>query len=245
MKDTKKKKNAARDLPHAEPEWEYNKQKNMEDDAVESNPSNAVEQQLKELASAVKQMDQPLTPDVQRALANAQKMVVVDPTIQLQSATAKFRNARDQLLQARRARQSMHSSWAKFIAEAVQRWNKHTEDFEARDAEHVSAIQDALEKYQSAKDIMEQSKEAVNASDINIAEQTDPTDEELMVDATPSIQDDLRAMVQNFDKIRARQDENLEGVAAKKARIDSGSEAVGDKPSFGARSLQPFGGGGK
>lgn len=217
----------------------------MGDNTVDPQPSNAVEQQLKELASAVKQMDQPLTPDVQRALANAQKVVVVDPTIQLQSAAAKLRNARDHLLQARRARQSMHNSWAKFIAEAVQRWNQHTEDFEARDAEHVSAIQEALEKYQSAQETMEKSKEAVSASDISIVENVEPTDEELMADVTPSIQDDLRAMVQSFDKIRARQDEALEGAAAKKARIDAGNETAGEKPSFGARSLQPFGGGGK
>ena len=103
----------------------------------------AWEIQLKELATAVNQMEQPLTADVQRALANAQKMVVVDPTIQLQSAAAKLGHARDMLLHARRARQNLHNSWAKFIADAVQRWNKHMEDFEARDAEHMATIQEA------------------------------------------------------------------------------------------------------
>ena len=117
------------------------------------------------------------------------------------------------------------------------------EDFEARDADHVQAIQEALDKYQGAKEAMEQSKEAVSACDINPVEVNDITEEELMTDVTPSIQDDMRGMIQNFDKIKARQAETLAGAAVKKARTESGGDAPGDKPSFGARSLQPFGGG--
>ena len=205
----------------------------------------AAEMQLKELATAVNQMEQPLSADVQRALANAQKMVVVDPTIQLQSAAAKLGHARDMLLHARRARQNLHNSWAKFIADAVQRWNKHMEDFEARDAEHMGVIQEALEKYQTAKEAMEKSKEAVAASDIGQNEAADPNEEELMTDVTPSIQDDMRAMVQGFDKIRARQAEVIDGSVLKKARLEDGEESNGGKPAFGSRSLEPFGRGGK
>ena len=244
QKKNDNKQGKARIVPPAEPEWGGSQDHAPDSTAAASKPS-AAEMQLKELASAVKQMDQPLTTDVQRALANAQKLVVVDPTIQLQSAAAKLGHARDQLLLARKARQNLHNSWAKFIAEAVQRWNKHTEDFETKDAAHAAAIQEALEKYQSAKDTMEKSKEAVSASDIVATDLAEPSEEELMADVTPSIQDDMRSMVRTFDEIRARQEEIIDGSVPKKARIDQGDGASGDKPAFGARSLQPFGRGGK
>lgn len=187
-------------------------------------------------------MDQPLTADVQKALTNAQKLAAIDPTKQLQSAASRLRTARDQLAQAREARLKMHGSWAKFITEAVQRWNQHIEDFETRDAEHQSAIQAAMEKYQSAKQEVETSKEALTASEITL-DIADVNDEELMADDTPSIQDDMKAMVTNLDRIRARQAEALEESATKKPRVEKEDE-VGTKP-FGAKSLQPFGGGGR
>lgn len=217
----------------------------MSSNATSAAAHNAVETHLKELAAAVKQMDQPLSADVQKALANASKVVVVDPTIQLQSAAAKLRNARDHLLQARRARQNLHNSWAKFIAEAVQRWNQHTEDFDSRDAEHVKAIQEAMDKYQEAKEVMETSKEAVSASDIGVPAVVEPSEEELMTDATPSIHDDMQSMVQTFNRIRDRQAEVFEGSALKKPRLEDGEEAAHDKAVYGSRALQPFGGGGK
>ena len=231
--------------PPAEPKWEYGPETESAPSMAPAQAPTALEIQLKELATAVNQMEQPLSAEVQRALANAQKMVVVDPAIQLQSAAAKFGNARDHLLQARRARQNLHNSWAEFISDAVQRWNKHSEDFEARDAEHVATIQEVMEKYQTAKEAMEKSKEAVTASDIGHNEAADSNEEELMADVTPSIQDDMKAMVQSFDKIRARQAEVIEGSAMKKARLEDGDESNGGKPAFGSRSLEPFGRGGK
>ena len=189
------------------------------------------------------QMEHPLTADVQKALTNAQKLAAVDPTKQLQSAASRLRTARDQLAQAREARLKMHGSWAKFITEAVQRWNQHIEDFETRDAEHQSAIQVAMEKYQNAKQEVESSKEALTASEITLDINTEVNDEELMADDTPSIQDDMKAMVTNLDRIRARQAEALEESATKKPRVEKEEEPNVRLP--GAKSLQPFGGGGR
>eukprot|EP00435_Cladocopium_sp_Y103_P043555 s2036_g12.t1 len=153
-----------------------------------------------------------------------------------------MRGARDQLRKAREARQAMHQSWAKFISDAVQRWNKHSEDFEQRDAEHLAAIQEALDKYQTAKKVMESSKEAVNVSDDGPEDGPDPNDNDLMTDPTPSIQADLLTMTQSFERIRARQAEVLDETAAKKPRVEVAVEA--GKSTFGAGSLQPFGRGG-
>ena len=236
----KAKKNHGNRVPQAEPSWEPDHPKAS---ANSSAPSTAAEQHLKELVSAVTQMEHPLTADVQKALTNAQKLAAVDPTKQLQSAASRLRTARDQLAQAREARLKMHGSWAKFITEAVQRWNQHIEDFETRDAEHQSAIQVAMEKYQNAKQEVESSKEALTASEITLDINAEVNDEELMADDTPSIQDDMKAMVTNLDRIRARQAEALEESATKKPRVEKEEEP--NVRLLGAKSLQPFGGGGR
>ena len=64
-----------------------------------------------------------------------------------------------------------------------------------------------------------------------------------MADDTPSIQDDMKAMVTNLDRIRARQAEALEESATKKPRVEKEEEPNVRLP--GAKSLQPFGGGGR
>eukprot|EP00435_Cladocopium_sp_Y103_P069135 s738_g32.t1 len=208
------------EVPPEEPAWEPDSDGGA--DSTGTDPATAAAQsQLRELVVAVQQMDQPLTSDVQKALVNAQKIAKVDPAKQLQSATSRLTHARDQLRKAREARLSMHNSWAKFIADALKRWNKHTEDFEARDAEHQSAIQIAMDKYKTAKQIVETSKEAVDAHDGRAHEDgQDINDDELMADDTPSIKEDLKTMVQHFERIRARQAESLDGSATKKPRVE-------------------------
>eukprot|EP00435_Cladocopium_sp_Y103_P065752 s466_g27.t1 len=207
-------------MPEAEPSWMPDQDEDADGDNHGGTSSSVAEEHLTELMKAVQKMEQPLTTDVQRALLNAQKAAGVDPTRQLESAVSRMRNARDQLRQARAARQKMHQSWAKFITEAVQRWNKHSEDFEQRDAEHLEAIQAAVNRYQTAKQIMESSKDAVTANDGVIEDGADVNDDELMADDTTNIQSDLLSMVQNFEKIRARQAETIEGSAAKKPRTE-------------------------
>ena len=198
---------------------------------------------LKEILNAVSQMDHPLTADVQKAISNAQKLAAIDPAKQLQSAASRLRSAREQLAKARAARQTMHESWAKFISEAVVRWNKHIEDFEAKDAEHLTAIQTVMEKYQSAKNEVEASKEAVAASDLTTEDSIEVNDDELMADNTPGIQDDLRSMVNTLERIRERQSELTDDKLAKKPRIEKSDEK--DVEIIGSQSMQPFGKGGK
>eukprot|EP00435_Cladocopium_sp_Y103_P063764 s1878_g25.t1 len=226
--------------PPQEPAWNFDQDEVPLSSGPATSSNTAAEHQLQELVQAVKQMDQPLSSDVHQALVKAQKIVTVDPGKQLESAASRLRTARKQLIQAREARQKMHKSWAKFIAEAVQRWNQHSEDFETRDAEHQSAIQAAQEKYQEAKKILESSKEAINACDNASDDVVEINDDELMSETQPSIQEDLHTMVQSFDKIRARQAEVLDGQISKKPRTETPD---GDKPSRGSAML-PFGRGG-
>ena len=244
-KPDNKKKPPVQLVPPEEPKWDYEQDNYLNSSSAASSAPSAAEVHLKDLTAAVKRMEQPLTPDVQSALAAAQKLIVVDPTIQLQSAAAKLGNARDNLLAARRARQNLHNSWAKFLTEAVQRWNQHSEDFETKDAAHVQAIEEALEKYKNAKEIMEESKAAVSASDLVEIVNIDPSEEELMTDVVPTINDDIKSMTQTFDRIRARQAETMEGSAAKKPRTSEGDPPDGAKPPYGSASLQPFARGGK
>lgn len=213
--------------PPAEPKWEP-------DHSAETPAASSTA--LRELLSAVSHMEQPLSADVQKAVSNAQKIAAVDPAKQLQSAASRLRAARGQLNKARGARHKMHESWAKFIFESVQPWNKHIEDFEGRDAENLASTQAAMEKYQGAE--VEASKEAVNASELTADDNTEVIDDELMADTTPSIQDDLRSMVTTFQRIRERQADMLDDKVTNKPRIDKEDE---DEPRIiGSKSLQPF-----
>eukprot|EP00435_Cladocopium_sp_Y103_P048620 s432_g14.t1 len=228
-------------LPPPEPAWEPEKETLDPTDGIDPAAAEA-QAHLRDLMAAVQQMEQPLTPDVQKALVNAQKTAHVDPAKQLQSASSRLTHAREQLKKAREARLVMHNSWAKFIAEALKRWNQHSEDFEARDAEHQAAIQVAMDKYKTAKQLVEASKEVIDATDRPAEDRADINDDELMADNTPSIQEDLKSMVQHFEKIRARQTESLDGSIAKKPRIEEVDDDAAN--GFGARALQPFGRGG-
>eukprot|EP00435_Cladocopium_sp_Y103_P016910 s2911_g4.t1 len=233
---SKSKQSQGRQVPPPEPRW----QEDYVEPSSATASSAAAEAAMQELMTSVQQMDQ-LTPDVQRALQKAQKATLVEPARQLESAASRLRNARDQLRKAREARKKMHASWAAFIAEAVKRWNQHSEDFATKDAEHMTAIQDAMDRYQMAKRVMESSKEAVNAEDAP-EENADQNDEELMTDDPPNIKDDLQAMTQSFERIRARQEDIVEDAPTKKARVEE--IEIADKPMPGARSMQPFGRGG-
>ena len=241
-KQSKPKQNPGRRVPPAEPQWEPDRPSKDESTASSTTVS-AAEMHLKEILNAVSQMDQPLTADVQKAISNAQKLAAIDPAKQLQSAASRLRSAREQLAKARAARQTMHESWAKFISEAVVRWNKHIEDFEVKDAEHLAAIQTVMEKYQSAKNEVEASKEAVAASDLTTEDSIEVNDDELMADNTPGIQDDLRSMVNTLERIRERQSELTDDKLAKKPRIEKSDEK--DVEIIGSQSMQPFGKGGK
>lgn len=139
------------------------------------------------------------------------------------------------------ARDNLHRSWAKFIADAVQRWSKHSEKFAAEDDSKLQeSIQKAIDKIQTAKQDMETSKEALSAADRSHVDIQEVSDEELMADATPQISTDIQAMVASFDKIRARQAESFEESATKKQKLGNAME----KPKeHGKGALEPFGGG--
>lgn len=229
-------------VPDEEPDWDMDPDENEDDKAPPSTTATSTEAKLQRLVAELQKSDQPLDEGVQDALTAATVISTEESSRKMQSAASRLANARDQLLQARQARDNLHRSWAKFIADAVQRWNQHSEKFAAEDAKVQESIQKAIEKIQTAKQDMETSKEELSAADRTHVDIQEVSDEELMMDATPQISTDIQTMVASFDKIRARQAESFEESANKKQKVGNVSEKP-KEPGKGA--LEPFGGGGK
>ena len=123
-------------VPDAEPDW-------MSFDAVDEEKESATasaEEKLHRLVAELQKSEQPLSEGVQDALTVATAVTPEESTRKMQSAVSRLSNARDQLMQARQARDNLHRSWAKFIAAAVQRWNQHGENFGKQDAKMQEAF---------------------------------------------------------------------------------------------------------
>eukprot|EP00435_Cladocopium_sp_Y103_P059504 s286_g21.t1 len=213
-------------LPDPEPEWDMQVTDN-EDETTEApcSASSTAEEKLSRLITKLQKSNN-LDEDVQEALKEATAVSAEESSRKMQGAVSRLQNARDHLAQARKARANLHKSWAKVISDAVQRWNQHSEKFAAEDGKLEEAIQIAMEKFQKAKEDVENSKEALDAHNegSKVPEVHEVSDEELMTDTTPQIAADIQTMVASFKKIKARQNESLDESTAKKAKTtDDGS----------------------
>ena len=194
----KAKKNHGNRVPQAEPSWEPDHPRAS---ANSSAPSTAAEQHLKEAClgrdsdgtaldcRCAKSTDQ--RAEVGSSRSSQPSNYRVQPPVFEQQGISWHRREKH----VSRCMVRGQSSSPKLYRDGTQ----HIEDFETRDAEHQSSIQAAMEKYQNAKQEVETSKEALAASDITLDINSEVNDEELMADDTPSIQDDMKAMVTNLE----------------------------------------------
>ena len=230
--------------PQSEPEWNSQKALPAPPSAATSTPDKA-EMLLQELASSLSHSEQPLDSRVQNVLAKI-ALKPSDPSQQMQSANSRLKNARENLQKAKEARQNLHRNWRAFLNDAVKRWEAHSNKFTAEDKELLEAIGVATASFHEAKDYFQASREVLEAHDSKETIQ-EISDDELLSESAPSVNEDIAMMLTSLSKIRDRQEEaQEEGTAAKKPRTvnlaDAGDRAL---DSGVPSALTPFGSGGK
>eukprot|EP00435_Cladocopium_sp_Y103_P012407 s1636_g3.t1 len=229
-------------VPPPEPEWKPDAH-HIDETPPAAASSSTAEAQLRDLVAALKKSENALDGEVQNALS---KVTVVTPeqaTKLLQSATARHANARDALRKAKRARQNLHKNWRKFLADAVTRWQQHSENFSKEDTKLETAIAEANAVFQSARTHLEETKDALIEFDSATGEIQEVSDDENMPDAVPTLSNDIKEVVSNLTRLRDQHDEIAEQSALKKARKEDDGPAEDGTPL--PKALQPFGSGGK
>eukprot|EP00435_Cladocopium_sp_Y103_P051713 s2481_g16.t1 len=149
------------------------------------------------MAAALKKSENALDGDVQNALSK------LTATKLLQSDTSRHANARDAPRKAKKARQNLHKNWRKFLADAVTRWQQHSENYSKEEA----AIAEANATFQSARTHLEETKEALIEFDSATGEVQEVSDDENMPDAAPTLSDEA---VNSLTRLRDQHDESAE-----------------------------------
>ena len=201
-------------------------------------------QDLRDLVGVLKKSDLELTPEIQAAMSKVKVVTPKEASKLMHGAVSRLDAARDKLQKAREARSNMHRNWSKFIADAVKRWQEHSERFTAEDKNLLEAVEAATTSFQEARTHLEETKESLAEFDNLIEEVHEVSDEELMTDSVPGIAGGIQEMLSSLRRLQDSQEE-LETSAAKRPRIEKNKEGVKDGKPATLPSMQPFGGGDK
>ena len=106
-------------------------------------PPTAEETTLKELINALKKSSQEMDPEVQAIVQRSHMQEGQKSTKSLYTAVDDLSSARETLDIAKLARHHLHIKWRNFLTDAVQRWRKHTEDFQKEEQELTQQIETA------------------------------------------------------------------------------------------------------
>lgn len=242
----KQKKTAKKMVPANEPDWTFNAEKLDQAAAPASSGGPSVEaQQLRELMTAVKQSDLELTPAIQAAMSKINPVITPkEASKMMHSAVSKLDHAREKLQKAKTARNNMHKNWNKFLADAVTRWQQHSEKFSKEDADLLTGIETATSAFQAARTHLEDTKQALAEFD-NVIENDiqEVSDEELMVDALPGASAGIQEMLNSLQRLQEVQADTVES-ASKKQRTEETPEDGKASGLSVPPSMRPFGRGG-
>ena len=134
-------------------------------------PPSAEETTLKELIHALKKSQQDMDPEVQAILQRSHMKEGQKSTQSLYSAVDDLSTARETLDIAKLARHNLHIKWRNFLTDAVQRWQKHTEDFQREESELTQQIEAAKTSLAAAVRRFENSKSELGVQVIDVEAQ--------------------------------------------------------------------------
>ena len=229
--------------PAPEPDWESEvAPPSQVSTSAASSTVSPEAQQLRELMAVLKKSDQELSAEIQAVMSRVKVITPKEASKLMHGAVSRLDTAREKLQKARNARSNMHRNWSKFLSEAIQRWQQHSEKFAKEDGELQKAIELAATVFQNARSHLEETKEALSEFGNVIENVQEVSDEELMLDAPPSLANGIQEMLTSLTRLRDTQDEpeNL----AKKPRL---AEAAKEEPGNASlpRAMQPVGMGDK
>ena len=223
-------------------------------------PPTAAETQLQQLIQALRRADSVNLPaDVQQLLTTAEKRASQTEVKSLYSAVNRISHAQKQLLNAQRARTTLHQNWNTHLLESVQRWRGYANDFGTLDqdlATQTTAAKDALQ--QARQTLTENRGSATSTTEeaTHVVSDTEEMEAEPdRADTANSIMEGLQTMVTSLEGLQQQTEALLPERNAKRPRREEAEvgETVetpdppeggkGTPGKLGQGALQPFAGG--
>ena len=215
-------------------------------------PPTAEETTLKELINALKESSQEMDPEVQAIVQRSHMKDGQKSTQSLYTAVDDLSTARETLDTAKLARHHLHIKWRNFLTDAVQRWQKHTEDFQKEEQELTQQIEAAKVALAAAVKRFEASKSELGVQVIDVEAQAAMM--EASTDAAEggtvgaALFDSLVTMRTQLETVQASAEAMVTEEAAnsnKRQRLEEGFAASappsgGGVPSAAAPAMQPF-----
>ena len=108
------------------------------------------------LVSSLKKSDLELTPEIQATMNKVKVITPKEASKLMHGVVTKLDHARAKLQKDKAARQNMYRNWTKFLTDAIQRWQQHSENFAKEDAELWKAMETATSNFLTARTHLEE-----------------------------------------------------------------------------------------
>jgi hypothetical protein len=212
-------------------------------------PPTAEETTLKELIQALKKSQQEMDPEVQAIVQRSHMKDGQKSTRSLYNAVDDLSSARETLDIAKLARHNLHIKWRNFLTDAVQRWQKHTEDFQREESELTQQIEAAKTSLAAAVRRFEDSKSELGVQVIDVeahaAMAEASTDAADGGAAGAALIDSLTTMRSQLETVQASAEAMVTEEANnsnKRQRVEEGfvQPAPYSAPSATPQAMQPF-----
>ena len=187
--------------------------------------SSSTEDQLRTLTGLLRKAPDQLTPETQAYLTSLDIKETQVTAKSLHGVVRKLEKAQQALQEAQGARLQLHSQWRNFVAEAVNRWTKSSEDFKQDDMklqEQIAAAKTALDQ------IKEQYSQTNDKFGLKAPATIEVSDEEdvTMHQAATRITAGMDTMLGSLQQLQQTAEEMVaaQQKAAKRPRLDEAGE---------------------
>lgn len=252
-KDTGKSFQPMETMVPPEPPWTPTLHPNQPLPAPVSNVPSAPtedEKTLKELLQALQKAptDQ-MDPEVHAIVQRSRMKEGRNASQSLYSAVDSLSAAREALDVAKLARHNLHIKWRNFLTDAVQRWQKHTEDFQKEEADLTQQIDAARVALVAAATRFEDSKKELGENVVDVeahAAMEEASDTKDKDPAGEALSNSLVAMRSQLVSLQASAEAMVtdEANSNKRPRLEEsfavGSGPPGGMPSPSAPAMQAF-----
>eukprot|EP00435_Cladocopium_sp_Y103_P036817 s356_g9.t1 len=205
-------------------------------------PMTEGEKAYKEIVAALKKSPQEMDPEVQAIVQRTSLKEGQQASVSLYSAVDDLSAARETLDIAKLARHNLHIKWKTFLSEAVQRWQKHTADFQQEERDLTDQIEAARLALSQAVKRFEESKTELGEQIVDVeAEAAMQESMPVERDAVGStLQNSLMTMTTQLQELQASADALVVAETSnKRQRLSDTGEQPG-MPSPSAPAMQAF-----
>ena len=164
------------------------------------------EQTLKKLLQALKKSPEKMDPEVHAIVKRSKMREGRNASQPLYSAVDDLSAAREALDVAKLARHNLHIKWRNFLTNAVQRWQKHTADFQKEEADLTQKINAARTALVAAATSFEESKKELGEQVVDVEAHAAMAEASKTKDKDPvgaALNDSIMAMRTQLETLQA------------------------------------------